>query len=304
MASTKRTIRQAIYDEKLWRRTVYGSITAATVRSITSTALGQGGDAPQLYFGEWVYFPSEAAADQKRRAGMFHSASSRLEHQGPDYSLTGAVVNVASADYFEVVPYDPVDLINRAITLALTRRCFSLQYDVIVPSGNNRYVIGTAPFDVISTMESPEQQIFEVEELLDGTDPATSIWRPWDRDGRTWQPEADDNVLAVRFEPAPARNMRITWKKPYVDLGDDNTATTACPLAYVKWAALVELYEMLEQRAIADGASSSSYRNLKEGFLSKMILERKKALTVKWGGQVVLRRTHAYRTVGPRHSLR
>lgn len=302
MPFNRRQIRQAIIDEGVWRNALHALCSATGgPRSISALELGVGGDSPIAYHGRYVHRPDGEDEDVERKASTFHPTERSLELAGPDYTT-----EPAEDEYFEVLPYAP-SAINQCMNLALVRRCFSLQRDDIVASGDNLYTIGTAPFDVLASIgESAEQQIFAIEELVSGTsgDP-DALYRPWDRAGRVWTPEIDGAVLTVRFDPAPSGTIRVIWKKPYTALANELEATTtACPLAYVKWATLYELYLMLERRAVADGVNASSYRNMKEAFEADMLRQQKVALTDKFGGRVVQRRSRSYGSVGPSHRLR
>lgn len=296
MTITRADIRQACIDQDVWRAVAYGTITDSGLDSVVDTLgnLGYGGESPEKFNMRRIYMPSLGASDRIRLIREFQPERRKLITAGPNYSSAPTV----PTDY-EVHAVDPL-LLNRSINRALTRRCFSIQRDDITATGGSQYTIGTDPFDVLAEIdESADEQILDIEQVS-GTDPTAQI-RPWDRDGRVYWGESDNNVLTVRFDPAPTGTIRVIWKKPYAAL-DDEDDTSTCPLQYAMWATLYELYASLEERAINAHESADELRRLKLDFEARMLRERQVAMG-RYAGRIRRVRKPRTRRRAPSHGL-
>lgn len=291
---TRAQIRHGILDEQLYRGTGYFVVTAALGRALTATTLGQGGDSMTKFNNRYIYTPASSAADQKRRVRDFDPLRRTLWHEGPDYA---SVPGVGAT--MELWAQDP-DEVNAAITRALTRRCQLLQRTDIVTNGSSLYTIGTAPFDVFTGITEPDNQIFDVENVY-GTDPTARI-EPWDTGGKTFRGELDNGVLAVRFDPEPVGTVRVLWGEHYADLTTES-ATTTCPLRYVVWASLFELFTKLEERAINHAESQAQYGIMKASAEDHFMHEHTTALGTYAVRKKRIRRPRTFRN-SPLHNLR
>lgn len=290
-------IRKAAIDQDVWRACAYGTITAASRDSVTDVngALGYGGESREKFNNRRLYMPAVAATTDKiRLIKEFEGERRRLVHAGPDFSATPI-----AGEAYEIHAIDP-DFLNRSLNRALTRRCFSVQRTDIECDGSSFYTIGTAPFDTLSDItESADQQILDIE-IVSGTDP-NAVIQPWDRDGRVYWGELDNNVLGVRFDPAPSGTIRVIWKKPYAAM-DDEADVTTCPTAYAMWAMLYETYASLEERAITNHESADELRRLKLDFEARMMREQVVAMG-RYAGRIRRQRRSRVRRRAPSHAL-
>ncbi len=295
MTSTRPQVRRQMLDEDIVRDVGYGTISSGTTHGFVVATLGQGGDSANRFHNRYLYVPGfDAVANHVRRVREWIPERRQFEHDGPDYSLE-------ALGTVEVHAYDPLD-VNRAISRALARRCFSIQRDDIETNGQTLYTIGTAPFDVLASItESPDEQIFDVQQVLS---PSGNYLRtiPWATGGRTFRGVLDNNVLTVQFDPAPSGTIRVIWKKPYTALSDETT-TTACPLQYAVWGSYYELFMALEQRAMNAGESGAQYGRSKNVAEERYMREHRVAL-----GEYAYRVKRVYRPAvfrsAPSHTLR
>jgi hypothetical protein len=295
MTITRPDIRRAMLDEDVWRNVGYYTLTTATVRSVTGP-FGEGGDSIAKFANRFIYHPaSTSTLDLVRRVRSFTPERRTLFHEGPDY---GGDTPIAG-DVVELHSYHP-DMIERAIERALTRRCFTAQRDDIETTGASVYTIGTVPFDVLSTITDPDDQIVDVEQVYGSGD--TLRVEPWATGGSTFRGELDNGALAVRFDPAPSGTIRVIWKKPYTALATE-AATSTCPLQYAMWASFYELYIALEEQANNSSEAQAQYSRMKLSMEERYMREHRLAL-----GQYAFRirrqrRAHAYHP-SPSHTLR
>lgn len=295
MTTTRPLIRRGILDQQLWRGAGYFTLTAADVRSLTATTFGQGGDSMAKFHNRYIYTPGSAAGDTQRRVREFDAQKRQLWHEGPDYGIAPAIGAIA-----EILPYDSEDF-NKAVTRALTRRCMLLERTEIVTDGSTVYTIGTAPFDTLTSITDPDDQIFSVEQVYGSNDNFERV-EPWDTGGKTYRGEPNNGVLAVRFDPPPQGTIKIIWGKWYTDLTDETTTTT-CPLPYATWATVLELFTVLEERTINHAESQAQYATMKASAMDRFMHEHTIALGEYAGRKRRLRRPRTYRPA-PAHNLR
>lgn len=291
MTITRPDIRRELLDRSLWKNTGYGNMVTATPQSITAPWLGIGGDPQGKYSSRYLLLDeNEAVGDRVRRGAKFDGKLRRLTHAGPDYS---AAPTVSAERFLEIHRFHPDDLHN-AINLALTRRCFELQHDVITPDGSSIYTLGTTPFNVFDGIpgdEDPDQHILDVENAV-GTG-ADAYYTPWaDTQGRVFHGFVVDGVLTIEFQPNLAANVRVTWKRPYSELNND-TATVDCPLKYAVEATLFELYSARHGQGVAEGENVEGWFDLRATAEASMDTQRRFALG-KWGTRI--RRKHQPRS--------
>ncbi|MCR4341807.1 MAG: hypothetical protein NUW01_18180 [Gemmatimonadaceae bacterium] len=262
MTVNREQIRQSMLDEDIVDG-FYGTASAGTTTSLTDAGLlDVGVESPGRFGAYWLHRPAAAAAAnfyRRIRGDGFNAQTGKLDIQGAIWT----VAPLASADTgeYEIWPGDVHPAaVNRAISRALTTRCFSIQRDSVTTNGQTRYDIAASPF-TLTSISSIQNQVLEINQVS-GTDPNARIW-PWASGGRSWWPEEDNNTLYLRFYPAPSGTLEIVWKKPYADLTDETT-TSAVNEDYVKWAAFYELFFALENRAKAESESKVNYKDLKE----------------------------------------
>ena len=245
-----------------------------------------------------VSVPSAAnAADYYRRAtgAGYAAATGVLTHDGPSYTINP----LANGDsgYFEVMPHDP-RVMNRAIENGLTRRCSRLHQDDVVTNGESRYTVGSSPLPT-SGLTDPDQQIMAIEQVI-GTEPNATIV-PWAVEGNDWWGQQGDGTVYLRFDAPPTGTIRITWRDELSAWSDDDTDTKDRDLAYMKWAAFVELYSSLAASAVAGSQSEIAYKTLRTAAYEQYWGERLKAMTSLYAGDVIVRhRRPRIRTAVPR----
>lgn len=274
MTATRKQIRTAMLDEDVIDG-LDGLATTGAVGAVTDTAnLRIGGQSVSRFASYYLYRPAAAnAADNYRRvtATGYAPSTGVLTHGGPDYT----VAPLASSDSgdFELWPYDP-RMVNRAISRALTKRCFSIQQDTFATNGQTRYDVTASPIS-LTGITTIQDQVLEISQFT-GTDPNAYVSR-WDKAGNSWWPELDNGTLYLRFSPAPSGTLRFTWKTPYAALSDEST-TTACPTDYVKWAAFVELFDALGRHAKRRGEPTQQYDDMKADAFNRYWVENHKYL--------------------------
>lgn len=276
MTATRRQIRQAMLDEDVVAG-LYGTATAGASGTLTDTTLlAVGGNATSRFANYYLYRPAAAnAADNYRRvtATGYAPATGVLTHGGPGYTQAPLAGAPADNGYYELWPYDP-RMVNRAVSRALQKRCFSIQQDTFTTNGQTRYDVTAAPISLTS-ITTIQDQVLEIAQFT-GTDPNASVSR-WDKAGNTWWPELDNGTLYMRFRPAPTGTLRLTWKAPYANLTDETTST-ACPTDYVKWAAFVELFDALGRDAKRRGEPAEQYDDMKADAFTRYWTENHKYL--------------------------
>ena len=102
-------------------------------------------------------------------------------------------------------------------------------------------------------------EVLEVMQVR-GTEPNVDM-SPWRTGGRTWLPEWDNDVLYLRFDPAPTGTLRLIWKKPYADVTDETT-NSPVDTDFVMWGTIWELFGALARNAIRRGESADQYERL------------------------------------------
>ncbi len=260
MTVTRVQVRQALLDEDITGG-LHGTATAGAAGTLTDTTLLRvGGNSTSRYKLYWLHRPNaNNAADVIRRVNVtgYAPTTGVLTHGGPDW--TEAPLAGADDGTYELWPWDP-RWINRAYSRALTTRCFSLQRDDITTDGAARYQMNTSPFPT-SGISTTQDQVLEFEQVI-GTDPDATVV-PWLKGGRTWWPESDNDVLFIRFAPAPTGTIRMVWKLPYTDVTDETTTSTV-DKEYAMWAMAFELLIALRRQANTDSESAANYAELEE----------------------------------------
>lgn len=274
MTSTRPDIRQAMLDQDSTDG-LYGTATAGAVGSLTdATSLAVGGNASSRYGSAYLYRPNAANDEDVYRrvaAAGYAPATGVLTHAGPNY--TEAPLASGDDGYYELWPFDPMD-VNNASNRALTKRCFSLQRDLVVTTGLSRYDVSEAPFS-LTDITTIQDQVLEIAQVY-GTDPNARVI-PWAASGKTWWPELDDGSLYMRFDPPATGTIQITWKKPYAALADEDDETE-CPVDYVAWATWAELFDSLGKRAVSRGEASTQYDELRTAAFGRYWAENHKHL--------------------------
>lgn len=266
-------IRQAMLNEEITEG-LYGTATAGSTTTLTDTVnLAVGGNSVSRFASAYLYRPAAAnASDYYRRVTPTGFApDTGVVTQGTP-AWTVAPLDSSDSGYYELWQYDPVQ-VNAAISRALTKRCFSLQRDLVTTNGQSRYDITASPFSLAVT--NIQDQIAEIVQFY-GTDPNARV-QPWESAGKTWWPETDGSTLYVRFDTPPTGTLQVTWKKPYTALTDDTTQSD-CPVEYVAWAAWFELFDALSKQAISRGESDSQYASLRKSAYDRYWTENHKYL--------------------------
>jgi len=253
---------------------LYGTATSGTTTTLVDTnALAVGGNSVSRFMSFYLYRPAAAnTGDYFRRVTPtgYAPTTGTLTQGTPVWTV--APKAGADSGYYELWQWDPVQ-VNAAISRALTKRCFSLQRDLVTTNGQSRYDLTAAPFSLAIT--NIQDQVAEIVQFY-GTDPNARV-QPWQSAGKTWWPETDNGVLYACFDPPPTGTLQVTWKKPYAALSDDTT-TTDCPVEYVAWAAYFELFDALSKQAIARGESDSQYASLRKSAYDRYWTENHKYL--------------------------
>ena len=292
MTVTRQQIRQVMLDKDMLSNVLFGTATAGAVGTLTDTSeLQVGGNSVSQYGLKRLYRPAaNNTEDVFRRitAAGYAPSTGILTHGGPDW--TEAPLGGTDDGYYEIWPFDP-NRVNRAISRALTTRCFQLvRTTVTIATSLPVYDITAAPFSLSIT---DSDQLLEVEQSI-GSDPTANETRPWDTQSFSFWPELDSGTLNFRFDPRPSGTLQTTHKEPFSDLTDETTTSTV-DSDYIAWGSLYELFIGLEQSAVAESESEAQWNQLKAKAYGRFAVYERKFMD-RFAGNVIRPQPRARRS--------
>ncbi len=233
---------QFVYSKASGKITYQDNSTLASL-SVTLT--------PSPYVAQlWLYIPDS-----------YDGTDLRLQMN----SYTGSTVTNVDIDMDATNQWQRLEVTITPLPSDLVGTLALVENGTAATAGRVLYIDGAQvePGDAVSPYSAlgltTHNQILEVMQVH-GTEPNVRM-SPWRTGGRTWLPESDNDVLYLRFDPAPSGTLRLIWRKPYADITDE-TSSSDVDTDFVMWATMWELFGALARSSTVDGESAAQYKEL------------------------------------------